>query len=135
MKLISGGLQPSIETWSDPGDYPNSLASGPLPSYQYVEEIEGKLTVLVDDPETIQFLDSLLRNANNLTDGEVEESNPDLHEIIDAEVPSGINVQRWIVSLTERTVDGSIYEFEVLEFEASDWEPDEPDYDPGPFYD
>lgn len=30
-------LQTSVETWSDPGDYPNALASGALPDEDYLE--------------------------------------------------------------------------------------------------
>ena len=37
MKIISNDLYCQTEQWDDPGDYPNGLASGPLPSYRYCE--------------------------------------------------------------------------------------------------
>jgi len=43
MKITSNTLQLLVETWEDPGDYPNSIASGPLPSYKYIAGIEGEV--------------------------------------------------------------------------------------------
>jgi hypothetical protein len=37
MKIISNDLYCVLEVWEDPGDYPNAIAAGPLPSYGYCE--------------------------------------------------------------------------------------------------
>lgn len=37
MKIINNDLYCNIERWDDPGDYPNSCAGYPLPSYHYCE--------------------------------------------------------------------------------------------------
>ena len=46
MKTISNTLKAIWDRWEDPGDYPNSLASGPLPPGPWrVSEIEGEVVV------------------------------------------------------------------------------------------
>ena len=45
MRLLKSTLKLHVETWTDPGDYPNGLASGPLPSKQFVEEISGRVLI------------------------------------------------------------------------------------------
>ena len=37
MKIVSNDLYCKIEWWDDPGDYPNGLAAGPLPSEAYCD--------------------------------------------------------------------------------------------------
>ena len=49
MKIISNTLEIKIGRWDDPGDYPNALAAGPLPSYDYVEEVFGALVIQLED--------------------------------------------------------------------------------------
>jgi hypothetical protein len=51
MKIISDTLSALVETWDDPGDYPNALAAGPLPSYDYLAGVEGELVVEADAKE------------------------------------------------------------------------------------
>ena len=51
MKVIQNTLEPVIERWDDPGDYPNGLAGGPLPSEDYVSEIAGHLIVQLTKEE------------------------------------------------------------------------------------
>ena len=42
--------------WTDGGDYPNSLAGGPLPSHSYPEEVTGEFTVeLSEDDDHIEL--------------------------------------------------------------------------------
>lgn len=45
-RVLVDTLSFDIETWDDPGDYPNGVASGPLPSYDY-PVCEGELICLV----------------------------------------------------------------------------------------
>jgi hypothetical protein len=51
MKIISDTLSALVETWDDPGDYPNAIAAGPLPSYDYLAGVEGELVVEADAKE------------------------------------------------------------------------------------
>jgi len=48
MKIIENTLELITETWSDPGDYPNALARGPLPSHLCVEDIKGHLIIQIE---------------------------------------------------------------------------------------
>jgi len=45
MKVVANTLEPLIERWDDPGDYPNALAAGPLPSFDYMARLEGEIRV------------------------------------------------------------------------------------------
>jgi hypothetical protein len=48
MKIIKNTLELITETWSDPGDYPNALAKGPLPSTICVEDIKGHIIIQIE---------------------------------------------------------------------------------------
>jgi hypothetical protein len=48
MKIIKDTLEPIIEEWDDPGDYPSSAGSGPLPSYKYIAGCDGEVVVELD---------------------------------------------------------------------------------------
>jgi len=48
MKIIKNTLEVITSVWEDPGDYPNALARGPLPSHLCVEDISGYLLIQVD---------------------------------------------------------------------------------------
>jgi hypothetical protein len=41
MKLVRNTLEAVVERFDDPGDYPNALAAGPLPSYDYLAGVDG----------------------------------------------------------------------------------------------
>jgi len=51
MKVIKNTLELVMERWDDPGDYPNGLAGGPLPSKDFVSRFEGSITVRLDEEE------------------------------------------------------------------------------------
>ncbi len=51
MKILDNNLDTCIETWEDPGDYPSGAGGGPLPSYPFVADISGTVTVSVSDAE------------------------------------------------------------------------------------
>jgi hypothetical protein len=57
IKVISNTLEVEWERWDDPGDYPNAVASGPLPSYDYAI-VEGELVIEADDPEEFEDIDA-----------------------------------------------------------------------------
>lgn len=122
VRLISGNLNPYMASWDDPGDYPSNAGSGPLPSYSYVEDVEGSLSVLISDPNTIQILSA---STGHLADNLIEDVNPDLHELLDQEVPSGINVQHWAFTMIKSTPNGNIYEFKVADFEDDGYGPED----------
>jgi hypothetical protein len=83
-KIISNTLSWEVETWDDPGDYPNSLASGPQPSYQYYEHSGGELVLELTEKEkgdaevedssfVKELLDSLFREQELGIPPEVDE--------------------------------------------------------------
>jgi hypothetical protein len=82
MKTLSDDTRVLIETWSDPGDYPNAVAQGPLPSYQYVAGIEGEIKVELTWEEYQQFL-------------EAESLQFWMHEVFDYEYPDGVCSAEW----------------------------------------
>jgi hypothetical protein len=47
MKIISNTVDFDVYEWEDPGDYPNAVASGPLPSYA-VCECSGEVTMQLE---------------------------------------------------------------------------------------
>ena len=75
MQIISNTLEPVLATWEDPGDYPNSLAQSPLPSYQYVDSVEGEIVLELE--------------SSDFTEGVFE---------IETDLPHEIRVTRWEVA-------------------------------------
>ena len=55
MKIIKDTLEPEFDSWDDPGDYPNALAGGPLPSYNYLSGVNGDLVVELNGDELNEF--------------------------------------------------------------------------------
>jgi len=125
MKTLSDTLEAVIETWDDPGDYPSGAGSGPLPSYQYVEAVEGEVVVELekDDLEALDLDPDYEADAELVRDfiinypGEIE-----------YDLPHGIRVTGWNVI----KVDGLKALLTVDEFEAEAVEPREPEYEPEP---
>lgn len=115
-ETVKDTLETLVETWDDPGDYPNALASGPLPSYDYVAGMEGELTVRLSDEELAEW--------KSLEDdpGAIEDF---INETVDPELPLGItSVNKWqyklegnVLTLWSEDVEGDLGELE-------------PDYDP-----
>ena len=102
MKVISDTLKPYIETWDDPGDYPSGAGSGPLPSHDYVAEVEGEVTIELEDEDLCELISQTFE--------------PDLEH--------SISVTKWeIVKLAGRKLT-----FAVKEFNAGAVERPEPDY-------
>jgi len=59
MKIIYDSLTPIVETWDDPGDYPNNVAASPLPSYQYMTGIDGSLVLELNQNEYLEYLETI----------------------------------------------------------------------------
>lgn len=58
MKLVENTLSLEIETWDDPGDYPNAVAFSPLPSTSNAVII-GHVVFEFDKPEDFENFDDL----------------------------------------------------------------------------
>lgn len=100
MKIIKDTLRPVIERWDDPGDYPSSAGSGPLASYDYVAEVEGEIVLEMESNDFIEGLGA-----------------------IEYDLPHGIKVTQWDVSIHEGSVA-----LTVSEFSANPVESEYPDF-------
>jgi len=59
IKILLDTTEILVGRWEDPGDYPNAVASSPLPSYDYVEGIEGEIKLEMNWSEYEDFLDNV----------------------------------------------------------------------------
>ena len=92
MRLLNESFEPIIERWDDPGDYPSGAGSGPLPSYDYVAEVEGSVTIELEDSDLCEIL-----NQN-----------------YDPELSHDIRVTLWeVVKIEGRKVTFGIREFDA----------------------
>ena len=114
MKTLEAKLSVLEETWDDPGDYPNALAQGPLPSYRYVEAIEGSLVVELETPDDSASFVEL--ESGKLSDCELQDFNEDLAHLIQSHTPAEISISEWQV-----TREGDKITLEVAEFDADDY--------------
>lgn len=117
MKITSNTLEPLIEEWSDPGDYPNAVAQSALPSYDYLAGMEGELVLELTDDELIEMLHTL----------EDESLDFWMQEVVEYRLPSGILSASWQIDKME----GNVVTLSVTDVEGDpDWrdEPPEPDY-------
>ena len=103
MRLISRNFHAVEGHWDDPGDYPNGIASGPLPSYSFIESIDGECEVELSDAERQEWI------ANQDDPDYVAVSDPVDKATIG--IPDGISVQRWETTLNENTLTLSVLEF------------------------
>jgi hypothetical protein len=67
MQVISNTLKPIIETWDDPGDYPNGLAQGPLPSRKSLAGCEGAIVVELELSDIDQLINEQIETETNPT--------------------------------------------------------------------
>ena len=118
MKILKNEFSVEMDEWSDPGDYPNGAASGPLPSYDYICGVNGELLLEIEPGD-------LEKEFVHLHDAGAEE---ELQEMAQehADIPSGICVTEWAWSYPEPNKVC----FSVQNFDASDYErEDTRDYD------
>jgi len=107
MRIMASDLYCAIEQWDDPGDYPNNIAGGPLPSEKYC--VFGGQFVF----ETITEEDEAELGDNYedmIYDWVHEECD------IDSECSIDLNIQK----------DGNRYTVTV---KSAEYEPYEPDYE------
>ena len=117
-QVITNTLETLVERWDDPGDYPNNVASGPLPSYDYIGGMEGELVVELNEEEMNEW-NSLENNDSAIQDF--------IEQTVDPKLPSGIkHVLRW-----EYTIKGNVLTIwaEIVEADIGEIN-DEPDYEP-----
>lgn len=118
MKIISDTLQPVFETWDDPGDYPSNAGGGPLPSYQYLDGVDGEIRLELNQDELLK-----LQGAKEA--GQLKE----WVERLDISLPDGIISATWDVEI----VMPNIAVLTVTDVESdpcySGCEPDYGDYD------
>ena len=117
MEILSNTLESVIEEWSDPGDYPNAVASRPLPSYQYIESVDGEVCIKLD-AEDIQAM---------------HECREDFLGNLDVDLPPEIQRVEWHAIKIEIKDGHTILVLTVAKFEASpdcgqDDPPDREDY-------
>ncbi len=108
MNIISNTLEPVIETWDDPGDYPSGAGGAPLRSYDYVADVSGEIVLELD--------------SEDFTFG---------MEAIDPELPYGIKVKSWNVAFRgEQTPDGIAMRvvLTVLDFDGGEVDQLVPNY-------
>lgn len=111
MKVLKNTLELETDTWSDPGDYPNSLAAGPLPDRKEVVGVLGELVVELTPEEFANY----------------QECPEDFLSEMDVETPDGVSWCKFKVTETKGT---------ALTIEVDDYDVD-PDFgvDDGPEYD
>lgn len=56
MQLLKQDLTTQIERWDDPGDYPSNAGGGPLPSYDFVSDVEGTIELEISGSEVGNFI-------------------------------------------------------------------------------
>jgi len=116
MKTLSNTLEALIERWDDPGDYPSNAGSGPLPSCDYLEGMEGELKIELTPEELTQFNEAVeVGEQQDWVQENIEDKNTFPKEIVSA---------TWI-----HKIEGNILTLWAEEVEVSDWQPEEPDYD------
>src|SRR5215469_3156734 len=135
MKTISDTLELVIDRWDDPGDYPNSLAAGPLPSYDQVCDIEGSITVELETSDLESMDEEQRKDQAHIVEYILEEIEYDLQSV---------RITKWN---TLRVIENQ-YTFDVRDFDSSSWEspkgseaeyvpefddPFDEDYDDSPF--
>ena len=110
MKVVKDTLEPLVERWDDPGDYPNNVASGPLPSYDYLAGVEGELILELTAEELVDY----------------QECPEDFLDNMDVELPSGIRWVKW----QQDKLEGTVLTLSVKECEGDIPDNDGPEYDP-----
>ena len=116
MKVLKNTLEPNIEHWDDPGDYPNNVASGPLPSKDSLAGCEGEVVLELTDEELADYQDCPEDFLGNL----------------DIDLPGGISWVKWqcdslacnvlTLSVTEAEGDPDYHVGDELEYDPVEWE-------------
>ena len=125
MKILSNTLNPVIERWTDPGDYPSGAGGYPLPSYDYVECIEGYIEALLE-PSDRNSISEYANEDDDQYDAMMDSWLRDNPDIIPHNIPT-LTVDSWNVTKFEFAT--GLLTLEVGSFDMSMSIPDD-DYDP-----
>ena len=109
MQILNDTLEPLVEEWSDPGDYPNAVAQSPLSSYEYLAGMEGELELQLTNEELAEMHEII----------EAESIDFWVTEIVDYDLPSGVQSADWKMHII-----GNVVTLTAEEVEA------DPDYNP-----
>lgn len=130
MKAISVTFDYEIETWDDPGDYPNAIAAGPLPSYDYVGEVNATVVLETEDDDE-PFTACSKIDAEYLSD--------ELTEALYAsgECPSGISGCSWLIEVeqTGKRIVGTLDDCDSDDLLVEEYDEPEYEYDPDDYAD
>lgn len=91
MQIIKNTLKLVIERFDDPGLYPSGAGGYPLPSHDYVEQIDGEVVIELE-PDDIELL--------------VDDLDPDI---------PGLHVTKWYIN----KIQGGRFTLTVQEFDAA----------------
>lgn len=105
MKIIKDTLDVEIETWEDPGDYPNAIADRPLPPYDYIINVIGEIVIELEEGD--KSVPSGLYKS-------LEEHNYDVYVYLFENEPLQTNIISWNV----------VREQNILTITVDDFEPD-----------
>ena len=111
MKVTKNHFELHLDQWEDPGSYPNGVAGGPLPSYSFVEDIEGEMVVELEGNN--DYFAALA------TDEDWQRFAKEK-----ASIPSTITITKWNI-----TREGNKVIFEVGDFDASKHRLGDDDYE------
>ena len=111
MKIIKNTLELEIDEWSDPGQYPNALASGPLPSYDYIAGVDGEVIIELDQEELAAY----------------QECPEDFLSDLDIPMLDGVGSWKFVVD----ELQGNVMTLHAEDVEGDpNWGVDEPDDEP-----
>ena len=108
MHIVNNTLKLVVENFEDPGDYPNALASGPLPSYKYIAGVDGEVIIELDQEELTAY----------------QECPEDF--LSDLDIPMLDGVGSWKLVVDELQSNVMTLHAEDVEGDPN-WGPDEPD--------
>lgn len=97
MKIVKDTTKLHFNRWHDPGDYPNSLAGGPLPSYTYLDDVTGVVQVELDEEDMPE---------EKYTEDVEEIHWPELFDLLNQEMefkPTKVNIKWLTPNLIEVT--------------------------------
>ena len=97
MKITKNTLEVETDRWEDPGDYPNALASGPLPSYDYISDVLGEVVIEFEDG-----------------DDEDDRHEDSLRDFLNDEVcVDGVSINGWNLHREDNKVVATVDEFDA----------------------
>lgn len=125
-RLLDSNVSAESGRWDDPGEYPSGAGSGPLPSYNYLESLDGKIVFEII-PELTALFDQAESDGplpyNEFFEGSLTEI---ANEHANEELP-GIHVM-WDIVRQGNKIIFSARDFDASEVEMPDSGRDWDDY-------